>query len=262
VRLGRGNAASFDALLLARGLGRAGDPDVQFEIYRALEGTGTFVANRIDALLAAQDKLRTSWLLRRAGVPTPAAAVAQTADEATAALELLGTAVAKPITGSLGDGLVRLEADRAGRKKVAELTERDGAVYMQQYVPHPGRDTRLFVVGARVAGAMERWAPEGEWRTNVERGARVRPLRPDRALSRVAVRAAGALGLDWAGVDVVSGPCGPTVLEVNGNPSWIGILEATGEDMAEPIVEHVWAQARRQAGRLGMTREQAGSNHG
>jgi tetrahydromethanopterin:alpha-L-glutamate ligase len=262
VRLGRREAASFDALLLARGLGRAGDPDVQFEIYRALEGTGTLVANRIDALLAAQDKLRTSWLLRRAGVPTPSAAVAQTADEAVAALQILGSAVAKPITGSLGDGLVRVEADRAGRRKVAELTERDGAVYMQQYVTHPGRDTRLFVVGSRVAGAMERCAPLGEWRTNVERGARVRPICPDRALSSVAVQAAGALGLDWAGVDVVSGPCGPTVLEVNGNPSWIGILEATGVDMAESIAEHVWARARRRAGKLGITREHAESNHG
>ena len=262
VRLGRHDAASFDALLLARGLGRAGDPDVQFEIYRALEGTGTLVANRIDALLAAQDKLRTSWLLRRARVPTPPAAVAQTADEAVAALQVLVSAVAKPITGSLGDGLVRVEADRAGRRKVAELAERDGAVYMQRYVPHPGRDTRLFVVGARVAGAMERCAPEGEWRTNVERGARVRPICPDRALSRVAVRAAGALGLDWAGVDVVTGPGGPTVLEVNGNPSWAGILEATGVDMAEPIAEHVWARARRRAGRHGITREHAGTNHG
>ena len=69
---------AFDALLLARGLGRDGDGDVQFEIYRALEGSGSLVVNRIDALLAAQDKLRTSWLLRRARIATPAATVAQT----------------------------------------------------------------------------------------------------------------------------------------------------------------------------------------
>jgi tetrahydromethanopterin:alpha-L-glutamate ligase len=262
VRAGRRNAASFDALLLARGLGRDGDPDVQFEIYRALEGTGTLVANRIDALLAAQDKLRTSWLLRRAGVPTPAAAAAQTAGEALAALQLLGRSVAKPITGSLGEGLVRVESDRAGRRKVAQLTERDGAVYLQQYVPHPGCDTRLFVVGSRVAGAMERLAAEGEWRTNVERGARVRPVHPERSVSGVAVRAAAALGLDWAGVDVVVGPCGPTVIEVNGNPGWAGILEATGMDMAESIAEHVCARARRRVGIGGVSRQHAGSNHG
>ncbi len=255
-------ATSFDALLLARGLGRTGDPDVQFEIYRALEGTGCLVANRIDPLLAAQDKLRTSWLLRRAGVPTPRAAAAQTAREAVAALESLGEGVLKPLAGSLGDGLVRVRADAAGRRELLEALARDGAVYVQGYVPNAGRDARLFVVGGRVAGAMERLAPPGEWRTNVERGATVRPLRPVAALSRMAVEATVALGLDWAGVDVVTGPAGPTVLEVNGNPSWKGLLEATGEDMAESIAEHVWARARRRAGRSESQREQAGSNHG
>jgi ribosomal protein S6--L-glutamate ligase len=262
VHLGGRSARSFDALLLARGLGRAGDPDVQFEIYRALEGTGALVVNRIDPLLAAQDKLRTSWLLRRAGVPTPRAAVAQTAREAMAALSTLGQAVAKPIAGSLGEGLERVARDRAGRRNVVERIERDGAVYLQEWVPHPGRDVRLFVVGARVAGAIERIARPGEWRTNVERGSRVRPLRVEEGLASVAVAAAGALGLDWAGVDVVVGPEGPTVIEVNGNPSWVGILEATGEDMAEPIAEHVWARAQRRAGRLRPTQDHSRAKHG
>jgi ribosomal protein S6--L-glutamate ligase len=262
VRAGNRVASSFDALLLARGLGRGGDPDVQFEIYRALQGTGAIVMNGIDALLAAQDKLRTSWLLRRAGVPTPAAAVAQTAREAVAALQALGPAVVKPIAGSLGDGLVRVKPDRDGRRKVLERLERDGAVYLQEYVPNPGRDARLFVIGGRVTGAMERIAAPGEWRTNVGRGARVRPLRPSAPLTRAAVRAARALGLDWAGVDVVNGPHGATVLEVNGNPSWVGILEATGEDMAEPIAEHVWARAQRRAGILEFTQDHSGANHG
>ena len=261
-QLGRRSGASFDALLIARGLGRAGDPDVQFEIYRALEGTGALVANRIDALLAAQDKLRTSWLLRRAGVTTPRAAVAQAPRDAVAALGAMGEAVLKPIAGSLGEGLQRVRADRAGRKAVLERIEQAGAVYLQEYVPNPGRDARVFVVGDRVEGAMERRAPAGEWRTNVERGATVRELGRDGALATLALRAAQALGLDWAGVDVVAGPAGPTVLEVNGNPSWQGLLAATGEDMAEPIAEHVWARAQRRAERQRLTHEHARANHG
>jgi tetrahydromethanopterin:alpha-L-glutamate ligase len=262
VRAGARRTTSFDAFVLARGLGRGSDPDVQFEIYRALEGTGALVMNRIDALLAAQDKLRTSWLLRRAGVPTPRAAVAQGPREGVAALAELGDAVVKPIAGSLGDGLERVRADRPGRRRVLEVLRRDGAVYLQAWVAHPGRDARLFVVGGRVAGAIERTAVPGEWRTNVERGARVRPLRVDGPLSALAVAAARELGLDWAGVDVVMGPSGPTVLEVNGNPGWEGILEATGEDMAEPIAEHVWARAQRRVGRTRLTPEHAGANHG
>src|SRR6266496_4069888 len=92
VLTGGAPAAAYDAFILARGLGREGDPDVQFEIYRALEGTGALVVNRLDPLLAAQDKFRTSWLLRLAGVPTPRAAVAQTPDDAERALAALGEA--------------------------------------------------------------------------------------------------------------------------------------------------------------------------
>ena len=238
-------ASGFDAFLLARGLGRAGDPDVQFEIYRALEGTGALVVNRLDPLLAAQDKFRTSWLLARAGVPTPRAAVAQSPADAEVALASLGECVAKPITGSLGDGVERLQPDRAGRSAVSQRVARDGAVYLQSYVPHPGCDLRVFVVGGRARAGIARHAPPGEWRTNVATGARAEPLMIGPGLASVAEAAAGALGLDYSGVDLVPGPEGPVVLEVNGNPSWQGILEATGLDMAEVIAEHVLGRALR-----------------
>jgi ribosomal protein S6--L-glutamate ligase len=243
------DVSALDGVVLARGLGRAGDGDVQFEIYRALEEAGVLVTNRIDALLAAQDKLRTSWLLRRAGIATPAAAVAQTRRAALAALAVMRDAVVKPIAGSLGDGVERICFDPAGRREVAQRVERDGAVYLQTFVPNPGRDARLFVVGGRVEGAIERIAPSGEWIANVARGARAFPLRVGTALEALAVTAARALGLDWAGVDVVVGPDGPTVIEVNGTPSWAAVHEVTGRDMAEPIAEHVLARALRRAGK-------------
>jgi ribosomal protein S6--L-glutamate ligase len=118
-------------------------------------------------------------------------------------------------------------------------------VYLQAYVPHPGRDLRVFVVGARARAAIARLAPPGEWRTNVATGGRVEAVMIGEPLASVAEAAATAIGLDYAGVDLVSGPDGPSVLEVNGNPSWQGILEATGLDMAEVIAEHVRGRALR-----------------
>ncbi|HET7826204.1 MAG TPA: RimK family alpha-L-glutamate ligase [Anaeromyxobacter sp.] len=238
-------ASEFDAFVLARGLGRAGDPDLQFEVYRALEGTGALMVNRLEPLLSAQDKFRTSWLLARAGLPTPRAAVAQTASDAEIALAALGESVVKPIAGSLGEGVERLAPDAAGRRTIADRVARDGAVYLQAYVPHPGRDVRVFVVGGRARAAIARHAPPGEWRTNVSGGARVEPLMIGPTLASVAESAAVSLGLDYAGVDLVMGAEGPVVLEVNGNPSWQGILEATGLDMAEVIAEHVLGRALR-----------------
>jgi ribosomal protein S6--L-glutamate ligase len=255
--------AALDAVLLVRGLGRAGDPDVQFEAYRALEEAGALVANRVDPLLAAQDKLRTSWLLRRAGIDTPRALAAQTEDAALSALAELKDAVAKPLTGSLGEGVARVASDRAGRREVAARVERDGAVYLQQFVPSGGRDLRLFVVGGSVEGAIERVAPEGEWIANVARGAYARPLVRDAGLEALAVSAARALGLDWAGVDVAVGPDGPTVIEVNGNPSWAAVHDVTGKDMAESIAEHVLVRAlrRTRAGRS-VSKDVRANRHG
>jgi ribosomal protein S6--L-glutamate ligase len=245
VSTGAGQAGSFDAFVLARGLGRRGDPDVQFEIYRGLESSGAVVVNRIDPLLAAQDKFRTSWLLARAGVPTPAAAVAQSPEEADRILSAFRAAVVKPIAGSLGEGVERIPAGPAGRALVHERLSREGVVYLQAYVAHPGRDARLFVVGGKVRAAVERRAPAGEWRTNLAGGAAAVPIACAPPLRRIAEAAAAALGLDYAGVDVVVGPRGPTVIEVNGNPSWLGILEATGKDMAEEIAEYVLGRALR-----------------
>jgi tetrahydromethanopterin:alpha-L-glutamate ligase len=245
VTAGGEEASTFDAFLLARGLGRTGDPDVQFEIYRGLEACGALVVNRLEPLLAAQDKFRSSTLLARAGISTPRAWVVQTADDADRALMALGEAVAKPVAGSLGEGIDRARPDAVGRATVRARVAREGAVYLQEYVPHPGRDVRVFVVGGRARAAIARHAPPGEWRTNVAIGgwAEAVPLEPE--LAPVAEAAAAAIGLDYAGVDLAIGAGGPTVIEVNGNPSWQGILEATGLDMADAIAEHVLGRALR-----------------
>jgi ribosomal protein S6--L-glutamate ligase len=202
-------------------------------------------------------------MLRRAAIPTPSAAVAQTPEDADDALEALEDAVAKPVSGSLGEGVQRVRADAAGRAAVRERIGRDRAVYLQAYVPHPGRDVRAFVVGGRVRAAIERIAPPGEWRTNLAEGGSAVPLECSPAMRRAAEGAADALGLDYAGVDLVDGPRGPTVIEVNGNPSWRGVLEATGRNMAEDIAEHVLGRAlRRREASDHIVRERTGATHG
>ncbi len=91
------DAAEWDLFLTPRALGDDGDPDVQLELYRALARSGARLCNDVDALLVAIDKVRTSWELARAGIPTPAVRVVQTAAEARAALAALGDVVVKPV---------------------------------------------------------------------------------------------------------------------------------------------------------------------
>jgi ribosomal protein S6--L-glutamate ligase len=217
---------------------------------------GVPVVNAAAALVTAEDKVRCSWLLHRAGVPTPPAVAVQSLDEARGALVELGVAVAKPPYGSLGIGVVKVSRwERGAAAALRRILGAHGLAYLQKLVPsrRAREDLRLFVVGDRVAGAVARRAPAGDFRTNARWGGRARALRPDAALERLAVRAARVIGLEYAGVDVMVGRDGPTVLEVNGAPCWRSILEATGRDMAEEIVAHAAALTieRRSHGREG-----------
>jgi ribosomal protein S6--L-glutamate ligase len=113
-----------------------------------------------------------------------------------------------------------------------------------------GRDIRAFVVGGRVLGAIERHAPEGDWRTNVARGASARAFELPPAWEQLALRAAAAVGADYAGVDLLPSRDGDVfVLEVNGIPGWEGLQTATGLDVAGAIVDHAISRvnARRAA---------------
>lgn len=247
----------WDACVLMRGLSPRGDADAQFSFYRALAQEGALVVNRVEALLDAQDKFRTSHLLLRAGVPTPPAALVQTADALALLLRDWGEAVVKPLFGSLGEGVERLHAGEVGERRGAERLEHEGALYAQRWVPNPGFDTRAFVVGGRLVAAVERVAPEGEFRTNVARGGRPRPAHPTGGMASVAERAARALRLDYAGIDILAGPQGPQVIEVNGNPSFDMIWDATGQDMGEEIARYVAGLARQRRKHPGTGLEEA-----
>lgn len=238
-----GDARRFDAWILARALGKRGDADFQCAAYRALGTLGLPVLNPVDALLRAEDKCETSFILARAGLPTPPTRAVQRLSEALAALEELGDAVAKPPYGSLGIGITRVRAgDPGSRVRLAELLGRHEVAYLQGWAGvEPAEDLRLFVVGAEVVAAMRRSAPTGDFRTNIHQGGLARAMRPRAEVARIAVSAARALGLAYAGVDVIDdgrAAGGPTVIEVNGTPSWRALFEATGCDVADAICSH------------------------
>lgn len=238
------NLEAIDAFVLARGFGDAGNADFVVPVYQILERRSRVFVNSIDALLRAVDKFETSCCLQQAGVPTPDVVVVQHPAPGRQLLGEWGRVVAKPLFGSLGLGIELLEDSPAGTTMLMTLLERFGAVYLQRFVPTPGRDIRAFVVGPRVTASIYRHATH-DWRTNVHQGAVTEPCTLDAATEAMAVAAARAVGLDYTGVDILEGPDGPLVIEVNGNPQWRGVLQATGRNMADAIIEHVVERVER-----------------
>ncbi len=213
-----------------------------------LEALGIPVMNSATSLERTVDKLYTSFLLEDAGLPTPRTIVAEREADARAAFRELGDVVVKPLFGANGRGMVRVTDEEIAFRVFRALELERAVYYVQETVPHDGRDVRAFVVGDRVvAAAWRRALPPESWRTNVARGARAEAAELTPAWAELAVRAARAVGADYAGVDLLPARDGRIlVLEVNGIPGWKGVQAATGVDVPGAIVAHLERRVGRQ----------------
>ncbi len=208
-----------------------------------LEEDGVRVMNSARAIERTVDKSWTSAILARGGLPTPETIICERADDAFEAFRALGgDVVVKPLFGSMGLGMSRVsDEDMAWRVfRVVETVR--GVYYLQKFVPHEGRDVRVFVVGDKVLGAMQRSAPG--WRTNFSRGGKAAPIELPAELASLAVKAAALVGAEYAGVDLLPSSDGSVyVLEVNGIPGWEGLQQATGIDVAGAVIAQLLNRA-------------------
>ncbi|WP_238812561.1 ATP-grasp domain-containing protein [Paraburkholderia sp. SG-MS1] len=212
-------------------------------ILHALRESGVPVYNDARAIERSVDKSMTSFLLHRAGVPTPATWAVESAAFAQRVLMREAAAgrqvVLKPLFGSQGHGLKRLGARRGGLAPLPSLAPYRQVAYLQRYVAggRPGFDWRVLVIGGRAVAAMRRVGGK-EWIHNFAQGARCEPAELDAPLAQTAVQAAAALGLDYAGVDLIPNPddaTRPLVLEVNGVAAWRGLQSVTPLDLAAAL---------------------------
>ncbi len=201
-----------------------------------LEDRGLRVLNSPRAIERTVDKFWTSALLEQCGIATPETVVCDSMEEATAAFRMLGDVIVKPLFGSMGLGMVRVQDEEMAFRVFRTIEQIRGVYYLQRTIDHDGVDIRAFVVGGRVLGAIERRAPG--WRTNLARGGSARRVALPEQLASLALRAAAAVGAEYAGVDLVTASDGTVhVLEVNGIPGWKGFQEATGVDVAGTLVD-------------------------
>lgn len=203
-----------------------------------LEERGVRVVNSPRAIERTVDKLWTSCLLEQCGISTPETVVCESPEEAMAAFRRLGDVIVKPLFGSMGLGMARVADEEMAYRVFRTVETIRGVYYLQRTIDHEGLDYRVFVVGGRVLGGIERRA-DG-WRTNISRGGRAVAARLPDDWAALAVRAAAAVGADYAGVDLLPARDGTIhVLEVNGIPGWQGLQEATGADVTGALVDHL-----------------------
>ena len=220
-----------------------------------LEAMGVPVVNRPQAIARSRDKLRCLQLLARSGLRIPRTVMARDASNVPRLVDEVGglPAIVKLLRGTQGVG-VMLASTIPELQGILETFRGLGQEFvLQEFVAESrGRDIRALVVGGKVVGAMRRRAKRGEFRSNLHRGGRGRPITLEPAYVDAALRATELVGLEVAGVDLLETQAGPTLLEVNSSPGFEGLERATGLDAAGAIVDRALTLAA--AARDGVTR--------
>lgn len=207
-----------------------------------LERQGVLVINPPKSMELAIDKYLSLSKLSSAGFRVPTTHVCQTWQDAMAAFEQLGpSVVVKPIFGGEGRGIMRVEDADLAHRVFKTLQQMGQIIYLQKFVPHPGYDLRVMVLGDTMWG-MRRTSADS-WRTNLSRGASATPEPIPAEVAEVALAAVKTLDLAIAGLDFLpDGEGGWYLLEANAVPGWKGLSVACDVDIAAKLMDYVVAR--------------------
>ena len=208
----------------------------QFEIAQV------FSVAKAEAILRSRDKLRALQKLTKGGVPSPKTLLAGPGQDIVAHIQLLGglPVIIKMLESTHGVGVILAESYHNAVSTVEAFQKLNGQVLIQEFIAEAGgADVRAFVVAGEIVAAMKRQAREGEFRSNLHRGATSVSVELTEEESQMVKKAVRLMGLDVAGVDLLRSDRGPLIMEVNASPGLEGIETTSGVDVAGKIIQFI-----------------------
>ena len=208
----------------------------QFELMRV------FTTLKSDPLLKARDKISCMQILSSHGIQVPKSTIFNNLQSIQQMMDEVGPTpfVIKLVNGTHGLGVMLAEQQKIGESIIEAFHKTKQKVFLQRFIHEAkGADVRVFIVNNEVVGVMKRQAREGEFRSNLHRGATSEVIELTQEEIQVARKAARVMGLKVAGVDMLQTSKGPLVLEVNASPGLEGIETTTGNDIAGKIISFI-----------------------
>jgi ribosomal protein S6--L-glutamate ligase len=193
-------------------------------------------------LVRSRDKLRSLQILSRAGLGLPKTVFTNYSKNVKEIVDQAGGApvIIKLLEGTQGIGVILVESRKAAESVIEAFNNLQARVIVQEFIKEAGgADIRAFIVDGQVVGAMKRQGKEGEFRSNLHRGGTASVIKLTDEEETAALKAAKAMGLGIAGVDMLQSARGPLILEVNSSPGLEGIEQATGKDIANSIIKYI-----------------------
>ncbi|TVZ26193.1 ribosomal protein S6--L-glutamate ligase [Gillisia sp. Hel_I_86] len=211
-------------------------------VVRQFEMNGVFTTTSAQSLMRSRDKLRCLQVLSRARLGLPKTIFTNYSKDVGEVIAHVGGAplVIKLLEGTQGLGVVLAETQNAAESVIEAFNGLQARVIVQEFIKEAGgADIRALVVDGQVVGAMKRQGKEGEFRSNLHRGGTASIIELTDEEEAAAIKAAKAMGLGVAGVDMLQSSRGPLILEVNSSPGLEGIETATGRDIAKSIIRYI-----------------------
>jgi ribosomal protein S6--L-glutamate ligase len=179
----------------------------------------------------AANKFWTQQILQAHDVPTPRTIFGYRFASNPLADQPL---VLKPYYGMKGIGVTLEKTWRGALQRIHQRHESKRPLLVQKFLH--GRQLRAVVIGDRVVEALERIPKPGEFRANLYLGSRAYAIDLPASYEQIAVRATQALGLHYAGIDMIETDSGVYVLDVNPSP---GLKPETekGPDLAGCVAD-------------------------
>lgn len=220
-------------------------------VVRQFEMMNVFTTTASQAIVRSRDKLRSMQLLSGVGLPLPKTAFTNYSKEEKSLIEHVGGSpvIIKLLEGTQGLGVVLAETRKAAQSVIEAFHGLKARIIVQEFIKEAkASDLRVFIIDGKVVGAMKRTGKDGEFRSNLHRGGKAELVKLSRKERTAAIKAAEAMGLAVAGVDMLQSERGPLILEVNSSPGLEGIEKATDIDIAGKIIEHIEANRPKMKG--------------
>ncbi|HSI70507.1 MAG TPA: 30S ribosomal protein S6--L-glutamate ligase [Gillisia sp.] len=211
-------------------------------VVRQFEMMGVFTTTESQSLVRSRDKLRSLQVLSRARLGLPKTVFTNYSKDVGEVIDHVGGAplIIKLLEGTQGLGVVLAETKNAAESVIEAFNGLQARVIVQEFIKEAGgADIRALIVDGHVVGAMKRQGKEGEFRSNLHRGGTATVIELTDDEENAAIKAAKAMGLGVAGVDMLQSSRGPLILEVNSSPGLEGIEAATGKDIAKTIIRYI-----------------------
>jgi len=217
--------------------------DSSLKLVPHLHHMGVPLVNKLDAIRLAKDQFLTLQALSSVQIPIPDTGFINAYEGFQSVLDRLGgyPLVIKPVSGRVGEGVFLVNDDHKARLILHNNLETGKGILIQRFIPPENRlDIRVLVIGGKVAGAMKLKPKPGDFRSNFHLTQKSWPVELLPEWEEIALKAADALGLEIAGVDLIVDADGKVrVIELNYSPGFSGLEAATGLDIAGRIIDYV-----------------------